>query len=314
MTYLIFAMVAAALYGMAHVFGITYNTANIVMYYIAIPLSWALMLDRIVMSKCHLFTLAFGIVWILIAILTLGHFQQWCDGVFQQSVDFLMWFKHWGWDYYKASVYICVWLPLLIYGVLIALLFWRHPEWNWRPWAIALVSTFAIGWLAEYAVLTFATRLEATHQRTGHVYALNASQRKQIEDDTRGMNVKEIVNYAEENTCRALTFSLSPNYTEGECTCVDYAAMCVAIANHAFQVNGLKAKATHSVGTITLLGIDMCRSITNLEWVKHNSVVYRSFKDHDFVTIQTVDKTFHVDPCVKDVFGYDLRTMETFSK
>ena len=47
MTYLIFAAVAAALYGMAHVLGITYNTANIVVYYLAIPLSWALMLDRI---------------------------------------------------------------------------------------------------------------------------------------------------------------------------------------------------------------------------------------------------------------------------
>ena len=309
MNYLIFAFVAAFLMGMAHVMGITYNTANIVVYYLAIPLSWTLMLDRIVMSKYPLFTLTLGVVWVAIAFLTLGYFQQWCDGVFQQSVDFLMCFKHWGWDYYKASVYICVWLPLLIYGVLIALLFWRHPEWNWRPWAIVAVSVFAIGWMTEYAVLTFATRLEATHQRAGHVYALNVQQRKQIEEETHGMGVNEIVSYAENKTCRALTFSLSPRHDVDEGTCVDYAAMCVAIANCAFRANGLDAKATHSVGTIRLMGIDLCRCITNLEWVKHNSMLYRSFKDHDFVTVQDAGQVYHIDPCVKDILDFNLKTI-----
>ncbi|MCD8394878.1 MAG: hypothetical protein LUC85_08620 [Bacteroidales bacterium] len=158
MTYIIFAAVAALLYGMAQLFHITYFTANILVYYVLIPLSWAFMIDRVIGWNVPWLTIAFTVCWILVFILTAQHLQEWCATVFKKSVDFLLWFKRWKWNYYEASVYICVWLPLLVYVALAALLFWRHPEWNWRPWAIGLGCFIAVAILSERPVKALALR------------------------------------------------------------------------------------------------------------------------------------------------------------
>ena len=46
MTYIIFALVTIILAGIARLMKLTYNTFNILVYYLLIPLSWAYMEPR----------------------------------------------------------------------------------------------------------------------------------------------------------------------------------------------------------------------------------------------------------------------------
>lgn len=48
MTYIIFALVTIILAGIARLMKLTYNTINILVYYLLIPLSWAYMGDKII--------------------------------------------------------------------------------------------------------------------------------------------------------------------------------------------------------------------------------------------------------------------------
>ena len=108
-----FWIVANALKYIAKKTNLTYNEINILVYYLLVPLTWAVMLDLIV--KLPIFTPFLLIVWGYIFITRRKRFRQWCDVAFQKSVDFLLWFQRIGWNYYKASVIICVVLILLIY-------------------------------------------------------------------------------------------------------------------------------------------------------------------------------------------------------
>ncbi len=117
----IFSKTAQLLLKIADKTGLTYNAVNIIVYYMIVPLTWLIMLDFIV----HCWPLL-SVLWIGVClIVTWRHrrdFNQWCDWVFKKSVDFLLWFNHIGWDYYKASVIICVAVPVLIYAILFILL------------------------------------------------------------------------------------------------------------------------------------------------------------------------------------------------
>ncbi len=112
-----FQFVANALYNIAQAIGMTYNEINIIVYYLIVPLTWTVMIDRLI--KKPFTTAILLIVWIIIFIMHYKDFRLWCDWAFQKSVDFLLWFKCIGWDYILSSVIICVLIPLLIYGVLI---------------------------------------------------------------------------------------------------------------------------------------------------------------------------------------------------
>lgn len=116
----IFDFVAEALTYGASVFGITYNEINILFYYLFIPLSWAVMLDFYIRKPIA--SLVVVGVWGVIILCKWRNFSDWCDWLFQQSVDFLMYFNRLGSFYYLTSVIICVLVPLVIYGVLIYLL------------------------------------------------------------------------------------------------------------------------------------------------------------------------------------------------
>lgn len=115
----IFQIVANALVKMAAKLHITYNEANIIVYYLLIPLSWTILLDCI--TKVPVATPLFVIAWLIIFAKVHAHFRQWCDKVFKRSVQFLLWFKCIGWNYVVSSVIICVVVPVLVY----ALLIWR---------------------------------------------------------------------------------------------------------------------------------------------------------------------------------------------
>ena len=116
----IFNSVAVALLKVAKWTHLTYNEINIIVYYLIIPMSWCVMLDIIV--HFPVFTPLWSILWIYIFWTKRKFFRQWCDTVFILSQEFLLSFKKIGWNYWKASVIICVALPLLIYAVLFILI------------------------------------------------------------------------------------------------------------------------------------------------------------------------------------------------
>lgn len=117
----IFDMTAQWLFTTSQKLHLTYNEMNIVVYYMMVPLTWLIMLDAIIGSWPWL-TVAWVAACMVVMIVHRKNFEQWCDSVFQRSVDFLLWFRRVGWNYTLASVVICVAVPLLIYAILTILL------------------------------------------------------------------------------------------------------------------------------------------------------------------------------------------------
>lgn len=113
----IFNAVAKGLFQSGKKIGLTYNEMNIIVYYFIIPLSWTLMLDFII--RFPYFTPAFIVAWTILFLKKRKTFRPWCDYVFKKSVDFLLFFRKVGWNYEKASVIVCVLVPVAIYGLLI---------------------------------------------------------------------------------------------------------------------------------------------------------------------------------------------------
>ena len=116
----VFGAVALTLKVMAKAMHMTYNEINIIVYYLIIPLSWCVMIDYII--GLPITTPIWILLWIYIIWSKRKFFKDWCDAAFKLSVDFLLKFKRIGWNYWKASVIICVVVPLIIYAVLIILM------------------------------------------------------------------------------------------------------------------------------------------------------------------------------------------------
>ena len=116
----VFGIVAAGLNLIAKALHMTYNEINIIVYYLIIPLSWFIMLDYII--GLPITTPIWILLWIYIFWSKRKFFRKWCDVAFQLSVDFLLKFQRIGWNYWKASVIICVVVPIIIYAVLILLM------------------------------------------------------------------------------------------------------------------------------------------------------------------------------------------------
>ena len=117
----LFNATAKALMKLAQKLHLTYNEVNIIVYYMLVPLSWAVMLDFIIVTWPWL-TISWIAVCLLVTWWNRKRFSQWCDWAFQKSVEFLQGFGFVGWDYCKASVIICVFFIAIVYAILILLL------------------------------------------------------------------------------------------------------------------------------------------------------------------------------------------------
>ena len=113
----IFTVVAGIEHIIAKLTGLTYNEVNIIVYYLLIPLSWAVMIDYI--AGLPFLSPMYIIAWIIFLWKDPMTFRDRCDWAFMKSVDFLLLFKRIGWNYIVSSVIICVVVPLLIYIELI---------------------------------------------------------------------------------------------------------------------------------------------------------------------------------------------------
>jgi len=104
----IFFVVMVTLQIIASITGLTYNEINIIVYYMMVPLVFAVLIDRL--YGCYLKLLVVGF-WSL-AILVIPNFKVFCDRLFDVSVKFLNLFSYIGVDYIAASVVVCVLLPI----------------------------------------------------------------------------------------------------------------------------------------------------------------------------------------------------------
>ena len=95
--------------------GFTYKEINIIVWFIIIPLSWMLLLDKI--YQLRLFTILFSLL-VAITIFFIPNFTELCDWLFQKSVDFLNLFNTVGSNYVASSVIICLLIPIVIYVIL----------------------------------------------------------------------------------------------------------------------------------------------------------------------------------------------------
>lgn len=95
----VFASVAYSLLRIGRKTGLTYNEVNVLVYYLLIPLSWAVMFDFWVRMPVD--TAAVLLVWAGIFIAMRHRFREWCDRVFMASVDFLNWFNRWRRNFLK---------------------------------------------------------------------------------------------------------------------------------------------------------------------------------------------------------------------
>lgn len=113
----IFAVVAGVEHVIAKLTGSTYNEVNIIVYYLLIPLSWAVMIDYL--TKLPFISPMFVLAWIVFLWKDSMKFRDRSDWAFMKSVDFLLCFKRIGWNYVVSSVIICVIVPILFYVELI---------------------------------------------------------------------------------------------------------------------------------------------------------------------------------------------------
>ena len=95
--------------------GLTYREVNIVVYFFLIPSLFVYLIGRLLRSKLPILVF---LALSLISLLIIPDFERFSNRLFEKSVDFLEWFEVIGLNYVQASVIICVFIPLLLIGLL----------------------------------------------------------------------------------------------------------------------------------------------------------------------------------------------------
>jgi hypothetical protein len=108
----IFEIVARGLQGIANMANISYYQANIIVYFVVIPLIWSYMIDRA--YRFHYVKLVYIAMFLFMFFLVDDH-GGFCDLLFYGCVLFLRLFEPWGVDYYTSSVIFCVILPVIFH-------------------------------------------------------------------------------------------------------------------------------------------------------------------------------------------------------
>ena len=112
----IFNVIYTGLVKISALIGFSYKETNIIIYYYAVPVIFAVLIDYKIGT--HLFK-ASALIVLIVAFLFINDFTSFSNSLFDASVKFLQSFKVIGWDYTVASVVVCVVAPIV---VLLALL------------------------------------------------------------------------------------------------------------------------------------------------------------------------------------------------
>lgn len=138
--------------------------------------------------------------------------------------------------------------------------------------------------------------LRKIRYRTYNPVSLSKEFRHKIDEDTQGMNEREIVIYCNKKTRELLTFSTKcEKFNDRRKTkmhCVGYARVFSTICNYVFSANGKTATAKPVVGHVYLNGKNLNEySILLPEKWKNFT------KDHDFAEVTLSDgTTIYADP------------------
>ncbi|MBM3186775.1 MAG: hypothetical protein FJZ67_10795 [Bacteroidetes bacterium] len=116
----IFYNVVKDLKAFARLFKVTYNEINIIVFYFFIPFTWMILVDYIL--DFHYLKIAFGVFCTAFYMLC-RDFRSFSDRLYRKSVDFLNFFNRFGSSYIISSVWICIFIPVLIYGGHLYLIF-----------------------------------------------------------------------------------------------------------------------------------------------------------------------------------------------
>lgn len=161
---------------------------------------------------------------------------------------------------------------------------------------IAIITFLAVS-IALFVSMPFNLVKTGYRQKT---YILPQALKAKVEQDTRGMDIEQIIDYGLTLTASQLRFSRYNDIEMGKANCVGYAQLCASICNQAFSANGVNAQAKAVVGYIESNGINWCDVLKSV--VPKGS--YKNFvKDHDFVELVTESKTCYFDPSIYDVLG-----------
>ena len=179
------------------------------------------------------------------------------------------------------------------------LLILQHPDWNWQPWAIGGCSTFLTVWILWVIVMSLDIKLVPLREFTLVTYPLTSAEEQQVINDTKGMNHKQIINYALTAVKKQFSYNIYPS-EDNESSCVGFSSMFTSIVNLGFQTNGISAYAITVEGTAKVCGIDICKLLER--WISP------MFGMHKFTLIKANNSSYCIDPTVNAIFGYKLKT------
>lgn len=115
---IIFLLVAFVFYFVSLVTGLSYEEVNVIFYFFLIPFSWCAMLD--IIFKFKFFRISFAILFLTFAY-SIQSFQVFSNNLFEYCFQYLDSFSPFL-TYSESSVFICVFLPALVYLFLIPFL------------------------------------------------------------------------------------------------------------------------------------------------------------------------------------------------
>ena len=119
--------------------GLTYNEINIIVYFFLIPFSWFILID--IIYGFHYFKLTFTVIC-LVFYFSCRDFESFSNRLFDKSVSFLNYFNNYGSNYVASSVWICVFLPIMIYGLLVYLIIKKNIWTNSILWKIKRMISY----------------------------------------------------------------------------------------------------------------------------------------------------------------------------
>lgn len=97
--------------------GFTYKEINIIIWFIILPLSWTLMIDKIKGKNIYCFSCFYAII--IMTVLLISDFSNLSKTLFNKSADMLRSLHVVGANYTVSSVVICLFIPLIFYIILI---------------------------------------------------------------------------------------------------------------------------------------------------------------------------------------------------
>jgi hypothetical protein len=121
----IFNLTYKALMFIANLTGFTYNEINIIIWFIIIPFTWCVLIDKIL--KRNYLKITFLIITVVTLIL-IKDFNHFCNQLFHQSAEFLRSFNIVGSDYVTSSVLVCLLVPLIVYYFLIKYAYFKKES------------------------------------------------------------------------------------------------------------------------------------------------------------------------------------------